>query len=112
MALLIGKCRHAVHVGNIVIRSRRLERHAQHFRRVAAVEFKILMRFDDDEIARKFIRYLLAQLQSPRQIVIDPGPQHRGVELLAPRGKRRGTLGCGQISRGEPHPLRCFEQHP
>ena len=61
------------------------------------------MRFDDDEIARKFIRNLLAQPQAQRRIVIDPGAQYRGVELLAPRGKRRRPLGGGQISGGVPH---------
>ena len=112
VALFVGKRGHAVHVGDIRVRRCHLQCHTQHFRRVAAIELEILVRFDDDEIARKFIRYPVAKPQAQGRVVIDPRPQHRRVELLAARGVRRRALGRSEIFCGALRARRRFEQHP
>ena len=59
-ALLVGERRHAVHVRNVRVTLHHLQRDPQHGRRVAEIEVEVLLRLDDDQIARKLIRCLLA----------------------------------------------------
>src|SRR6202020_3552311 len=55
VALLITERLHAVNVRNIAVRGADLQGDAQHFGRVGAVEFEVLMRLDDGEIPWKLI---------------------------------------------------------
>ncbi len=80
--------------------------------RIAAVEFEILVRLDDDQIPRKLIGDPVAKTQSLGQVVRRPGAEQRRVQLLPVRGGGRRPLGPRQILGRAQGGIRRLEEHP
>ena len=112
VALFIAEGGHAMNIRDVLVCRGNLEDDSQHFRRIAAIEFEILMHLDDGEIAGKFIGYLVADSNRALKIVVDPRPQHGCVELLAPRCQRRGPCSGDYILCRMGRGLRSLQQHP
>ena len=112
MALLITECQHSVRVGNVGIGGHHFQNRPQHGRRIAAIEFQVLMNLGDDQIAGKPVRQFVTQPHRGGYVVGDPGTQHRDVELLSSARLRRATLGSIQIPTGMLCGSRCLQQHP